>query len=118
MSDKWCRHFNGIQYGECKAGVAYETVTDRSVRPSRWPCHGELCDTICAQYEPHTPEELAEMERKMQEKIKHLFAFESRESDICPHCGKQVTALKQVGRCVYTSCGCRLWQGKVPKAWA
>lgn len=34
-----CRHFTGIQNDTCKAGVAYESVKDKSVRPLRIPCH-------------------------------------------------------------------------------
>lgn len=116
-SDNRCRHFTGIQHTECGAGVNYISVRNNSLPldGGRFPCFG--IGGGCAKYEPHTPEELAETERQMQAAIKNLFAFQSRESDTCPHCGKQVTALRQVGRCVYTSCGCRLWQGTVPKAW-
>jgi len=32
----------------------------------------------------------------------------------CPTCGVEVT-LRRVGRCVYGSCGCRLYQGSLPK---
>ncbi len=33
--------------------------------------------------------------------------------DICPHCGVKIEELRQVGRSVYGSCGCRLYQGFV-----
>lgn len=50
--------------------------------------------------------------------LKALNAFTRRETDICPHCGEQATALEQVERCVYVlPCGCRLYQGEVPEAW-
>lgn len=40
-----------------------------------------------------------------------------RESTECPNCGDTVTSLEQDGRCVFGSCGCRLWQGEVPDVW-
>lgn len=116
-SDKWCRHFNGIQYTYCRAEVKYADVRNEAERPYRLPCHGEQAVCSCEKYDPRTPEEIAETEREFQAALKHIDAFAEHESDTCPHCGQQVTALRQVGRCVYTSCGCRLWQGTVPKAW-
>ena len=118
MSEKWCRHFNGVQYTYCRAEVKYSDVRVETERPYKLPCLGEQTVCTCSKYETHTPDELAETEREYQAAIKHLFAFQNRETEVCPHCGKVVTELRQVGRCVYTSCGCRLWQGKVPKAWA
>ena len=35
--------------------------------------------------------------------------------DRCIRCGDKLTALQQVGRCVYGSCGCRQYQGRIPK---
>lgn len=116
-SDTKCRHFTGIQHDECEAGVNYISVRDSNLPldAGRFPCFGK--GGVCAKYERRTPEEIAETESKILDAIKHLFDFESRVSDACPHCGRQVTELRQVGRCVYTSCGCRLWQGTIPKAW-
>lgn len=116
-SDKWCRHFNGIQNPECKAGVKYADVRIETERPYSLPCHGEQEVCSCVKYEPHTPEELAAFEEQFSLAMRLLNAFAERETDICPHCGKQVTTMKQVGRSVYMSCGCRLWQGKIPAAW-
>ena len=39
------------------------------------------------------------------------------ELDICPRCGKKLEHMEQIGRCVYGSCGCRLYQGRVPEKW-
>ena len=36
--------------------------------------------------------------------------------DICPHGGVKIEELKQVGRSVYGSCGCRLYQGFLPQS--
>lgn len=45
-------------------------------------------------------------------------AFESGQSDLCPHCGRKVASLQKIGRCVYARpCDCRLWQGGIPEAW-
>lgn len=50
--------------------------------------------------------------------LEKLAAFNTRKTDLCIHCGKQVIALEQIGRCTYARpCGCRLWQGKIPEAW-
>lgn len=59
-----------------------------------------------------------ETEKALSEFMVKLVAFNKRETDLCIHCGKKVTALQKIGRCVYARpCGCRLWQGTVPDAW-
>lgn len=54
---------------------------------------------------------------KVLEFLRKLAEFSERKTDVCPRCGHKVTELRQVGRSVYASCGCRLWQGFVPEAW-
>jgi hypothetical protein len=50
--------------------------------------------------------------------LTRLTDFNDGKTDLCIHCGKQVKSLEKIGRCVYARpCGCRLWQGGVPKAW-
>jgi hypothetical protein len=39
------------------------------------------------------------------------------ELDVCPHCGAKITDMRQIERCVYGGCGCRLYQGSVPEKW-
>ena len=39
------------------------------------------------------------------------------EIDVCPHCGTKITDMRQIGRCVYAGCGCRLYQGWLPEKW-
>lgn len=57
-------------------------------------------------------------EKVVAEFLEKLTKFSSRKSDACPHCGQQVKALEQIGRCVYSRpCGCRIWQGRIPEAW-
>ena len=45
-----------------------------------------------------------------------ILEISSGNFDICPHCGAEIEELKQVGRSVYGSCGCRLYQGFVPQS--
>jgi hypothetical protein len=50
--------------------------------------------------------------------LDRLSAFAERKTDDCPDCGKKVTQLRKIGRCVYCyPCGCRFWQGDIPDAW-
>jgi hypothetical protein len=119
----WCRHYNGVGNGPvCKAGVLYETVKDviPDGHPSwTYPYYNPKAQTICAKREYYTDAELAEHEKAVVAFIDSMTAFTDRKTEDCIHCGKHVTKLRQVGRCVYAEpCGCRLWQGKVPKAWA
>ena len=116
-NELWCRHFNGVQHEECEAGVTYRDVIDETTRPSTLPCHGEICATVCTKFEHYTAEEIADHAAQVSKAVKHLLAFQRREITDCPHCGRAVDYIEQVGRSVYTSCGCRLWQGKVPEAW-
>jgi hypothetical protein len=39
------------------------------------------------------------------------------ELDICPRCGAKIPDMRQIGRCTYAGCGCRLYQGSVPQKW-
>lgn len=65
-----------------------------------------------------TPEELAQRHPDL---VKFLTGFAhllSGEIADCPHCGTRIDKMRQVGRCVYGDpCGCRLYQGKIPKGW-
>lgn len=61
-----------------------------------------------------TPED----EQRIALLIENLTKLDAGESDQCPHCGKKIEAMQEVGRCVYLMpCGCRLWQGQIPPAW-
>lgn len=57
-----CKHFNGIQNDECRAGVAMRSVRDESAKPYRWPCvpslSGGECATTCAKREFPTAAEV------------------------------------------------------------
>lgn len=57
-----------------------------------------------------------ESHRIAAEALKKLLAMLQGELATCIHCGAPITELKQVGRSVYASpCGCRQYQGTVPK---
>lgn len=114
-----CRHFNGVQNGTCEKNIKYMDV--RQLHPDRmatFPCTDPDTQHICSLWEPHTAEEIKEVEDRATNAVKGLIDFEQRKTEGCPHCGKHVTRLEQVGHCTYARpCNCRLWQGKIPEAW-
>ena len=56
--------------------------------------------------------------RPVREFLNKMEGFSARDTEECFRCGQTVKRLEKVGRCVYARpCGCRLWQGSVPKAW-
>lgn len=111
-----CRHFTGLQNETCGAGISYASVVTKAPHTglASWPCLG---GGDCAQFDPYTDEELAEQNSEIEKFLERFVKFRQHETDICPHCGKQVAMLYMVGRCSYGDCGCRLWQGKIPEAW-
>lgn len=118
---QWCRHFTGIQNEICKLGIRYADVKlvlpDGETTPDglrvAYPClagsgHPELCDKLSFP----TQEEADEHEREVSA---HLAEYlQDLAEDRCPVCYQQITK-QQVGRCVYGSCGHRLYQGTLPK---
>ena len=107
-----CRHFNGIMNDTCKAGIRYKDVRDSTSHPYRWPCFRDEADGLsCSAVSYYTPDEVA---AQVAESKAALNAFLSKlNNNICPHCDTPLTYKRQVGRCVYGSCGCRLYQGKL-----
>lgn len=120
---KKCRHFTGVFYEVCKAGIRYEDVKD--VHPERTdlapayrstlPClqqHREFeCRTVCEKRDLPSLEEATKMvdevERRFKERMKLL------AENYCPDHKIPITK-RQIGRCVYAKeCGCRLYQGRV-----
>lgn len=71
-----CRHFTGIQHDACAAGVAYESVTDRSLRPPRRPCLDENSPIRCELANYPTREEAEERDREIHEGL--LLIFKAR----------------------------------------
>jgi len=121
-----CAHFNGISNEICNAGVSYAEVMERldlgdKGRPVVLPCFarnkwGESefeCHKTCAKLQFPTRVEAEAKETARRERItEHL---NNIASDICPTHKIAITK-KQVGRCVYAEpCGCRLYQGTIPK---
>ena len=119
MKDK-CRKFTGMMNDECTAGVNYMSM--RVLPPeggmARWPCHHNNLDGMCPSFVAYTDEEIQTRVDGHNKVMQSLDDLSTRESDICFHCGKQVMSMQQVGPCVYAQpCNCRLWQGRIPKAW-
>lgn len=118
---EFCIHYppNGMGGNTtCKAGVVMKDTLEKEFVNGRknapcWTDEVKTCEL--AQYP--TPEQIAEREKWLNERLDMIRKFTVRETDVCFHCGKKVSKLRQVGRCVYGSCGCRMWQGKIPKEW-
>lgn len=106
-----CKHFNGIQHECCKKLVRYETFRKPSGALTPLPCfkdglNGEGCELV----EWSTPEEAEAYQKMVDQKVAEYLA--DIEASRCPICKQQVTK-RQVGHCVYGSCGHRMYQGKV-----
>ena len=109
-----CKHFNGIQYDVCRAGVAYKQFLYQNY--DKFPCHPKPDGTLtgaCPHFEFSTPEEIEAQEQQTADAITHY--FKSLLDHKCPECGESTLPEKQVGRCVYGACGHRLYQGKLKK---
>lgn len=114
-----CRHFTGVQNVICEAGIRYLDVRqDNEPLFRRFPCTHIEGGSVCPHWQPYTQEEIDETEARIASVIGKLNALTSGESNECLVCGGKVSALRQVGRCVYADpCGHRQYQGSVPKAW-
>lgn len=115
----WCRHYRSMgDFTHCKIGIEMQSLRDTSVVPHAFPCFTVGAEHLCAKYEGYTAEEIAEEKRQIGEIFLKMNAVMSRESEDCPHCGRLIQSMDQVGRCVYARpCGCRQYQGRVSKAW-
>lgn len=107
-----CKHFNGIQNDECKAGVNYNKMFAHGPLPCR-PFHADnQYRGVCPAFEWSTIEEIAEHERLSAEAAAKF--FNAMIAGKCPTCGAEVVSKRQLGRCVYGEpCGHRLYQGKL-----
>lgn len=115
-----CRHYTDLTNldANCGAGVKYRDIAAKCAgRIVALPCFNASEHSQCPLYEPHTDEELAAQKAAINATIARFNDFEVRKTDACPHCGTTIVSLQQVGRCVYGSCGCRIWQGTIPPAW-
>jgi hypothetical protein len=107
-----CKHFTGVAVPTCRAGVRYEDVKDSTgPRPFRWPCTSPNAATTCAARCYPTHEEAAaewdDFERLLADREEKL------SRGLCPRCSRPVEPRRQVGRCIYGACGCRLGQGRL-----
>lgn len=108
----WCKHFNGIQNDACKAGVRYaDLVPEEFGRARKLPCfRSTKTPSPCALCIFPTDAEAEQYERDaLDRNAKFMTAIIEGK---CPVCNLPVTQ-RQVGHCVYGSCGHRLYQGKV-----
>ena len=118
----WCVHFNGTQQEICKAGVRYDALVPEPFgRSLRLPCFSGASSIGQRRTEPPvacehvrfpTREEAEQHEREALERLRQR--SEAIKRGECPN-HKRKVALRQVGACGYGDCGCRLYQGKLPK---
>lgn len=105
-----CKHFNGIQHDACRANILYSTFRKPGGALVPLPClRDENSLDICRSVEWYTQEEAEVIEARHSKAIEEF--LQSIEDGKCLICKIQVEH-KQVGRCVYGSCGHRLYQGK------
>jgi hypothetical protein len=67
MNPTKCRHFNGIQHKECKAGICYLDVRKTPTYPNTgasFPClpDSNKESATCSKFDPFTQEEIAKMD--------------------------------------------------------
>lgn len=107
-----CVHFNGVMNNECAAGVNYHGLLGSGYGCfAHMPCFNDEASTVvCSKAtfltEQEARQQVDEHEKHVQEFIRQL------NGSICPTCKVQVKQ-RQVGPCVYGTCGHRLYQGKV-----
>lgn len=107
-----CVHFNGVMNAECNAGVNYHELLGDGVGCfAHMPCFSDeqskvRCDKAEFLSESEARAKVDAHEIYIQEFIQQL------NNSICPTCKVQVKQ-KQIGPCVYGTCGHRLYQGKV-----
>lgn len=121
MSGAWCVHFNGTQNAACKAGVSYEALVPEAFgRALRLPCFAESSSIGAQRTEPPvacehvrfpTREETEQYEREALARLSDR--MERIQGGECPW-HKRKVVLRQVGKCVYGDCGCRMYHGKLP----
>ena len=112
-SKEFCIHYQAAAlYKVCKKGIEYASFANKR----EMPCWDDAVGG-CPLAEYPTPEQIAERNAWIAQRMDGMIKFMTHETDICFHCGKHVTSLRKVGRCVYGSCGCRMWQGTIPVEW-
>jgi hypothetical protein len=107
-----CIHFNGIVNETCAAGVNYKDLLGDGVGwAAHMPCLADDGSAIvCERRQLPTREEAVATEEEHNRHIKQF--LKELSEGICPVC-KQKVQQRQVGLCVYGTCGHRLYQGRV-----
>jgi hypothetical protein len=107
-----CRHFNGVQNDACDAGINYhELLGSETGCFAHIPCfNDEESKVVCSKLQFYSLEEATKIVTKREAHIKEF--IEELNNSICSICKVQVKQ-RQVGRCVYGTCGHRLYQGTV-----
>ncbi len=113
-----CRHFTGIQHETCKVGVNYRTLVGGEDHgwATRMPCFADEKSVATCEHLSFPSEEEARKDVEEQDARTMEFLAQLR-SGICPICKVEVRQ-RQVGSCVYGTCGHRLYQGTVNKEFA
>ncbi len=108
-----CKHFNGIQHETCEANIRYENFRNPNGALVPLPClRDESSHHVCGSAAWYTHEEAEVIEAQHSKAVAEF--IESITNGHCPTC-KILVEHKQVGHCVYGSCGHRLYQGKANK---
>jgi hypothetical protein len=107
-----CIHFNGIVNDSCNAGVRYKDLLGDGVGwAAHMPCLADdRSKATCEKRQLPTREEAVIAEEEHERRIKQF--LKDLSESICPIC-KQKVQQRQVGPCVYGTCGHRLYQGDV-----
>lgn len=107
-----CVHFNGVMNDKCDAGVNYHGLLgDGFGCFAHMPCLNDEASTVTCIKATFPTEQQAR--QQVEEHDKHIQEFiEQLNNSICPICKIEVRQ-RQVGPCVYGSCGHRLYQGRV-----
>lgn len=107
-----CVHFNGTMNDECDAGINYHGLLGEGVgRFAHMPCFSDKQSTVACSKAQFLSE--SEARAKVDAHEVHIQEFiQQLNNSICPTCKVQVKQ-KQIGPCVYGTCGHRLYQGTV-----
>jgi hypothetical protein len=112
-----CIHFNGIVNESCDADVNYkELLGDDAGWAAHMPCFSDEKSAVHCPFASFPSSEDAR--KQIDEQDKRITVYLQQLADgICPVCKVQVRQ-RQVGPCVYGTCGHRLYQGKVDPRFA
>lgn len=107
-----CVHFNGVMNDECDAGVNYHGLLGDGVGCfAHMPCLSDKQSSVTCSRAQFLSE--SEARAKVDAHEVHIQEFiQQLNNSICPTCKVEVKQ-RQVGPCVYGTCGHRLYQGTV-----